>query len=180
MKKTILLLTAILFGFVISAQDEVKKAEPVVDVKQVKKEGPVVNTQEVQEPEVEESLDGPKMSFENKVVDYGKIEHNADGNREFVFTNSGTEPLIIKNAKGSCGCTVPTWPREPIMPGASDKIKVKYATNRVGKFTKTITISTNSADKKPVILTIKGEVLPPPKYAAAPEKNTEGAPLENK
>ena len=88
--------------------------------------------------------------------------------------------MIIKNAKGSCGCTVPTWPREPIMPGVSDKIKVKYATNRVGKFTKTITISTNSADKKPVILTIKGEVLPPPKDAAAPEKNTEGAPLENK
>ena len=179
MKKTILLLTAILFGFVISAQDEVKKAEPVVDVEQVKKEEPVVTTQEVQKPEVEESLDGPKMSFENKVVDYGKIEHNADGNREFVFTNSGTEPLIIKNAKGSCGCTVPTWSREPIAAGATSEIGVKYATNRVGKFTKTITITTN-ASKKPVILTIKGEVNPAPKEASAPERKTEGSPLEKK
>jgi hypothetical protein len=63
------------------------------------------------------------------------------------------------------------------MPGETSKIGVKYATNRVGKFTKTITLTTN-ASKKPVILTIKGEVLPPPKDAAAPEKNTEGAPLE--
>ena len=179
MKKTILLLTAILFGFVISAQDEVKKAEPVVDVEQVKKEEPVVTTQEVQKPEVEESLDGPKMSFESKVVDYGKIEHNADGNREFVFTNSGTEPLIIKNAKGSCGCTVPTWPREPIAPGDTAEIGVKYATNRVGRFTKTITLTTN-ADKKPTILTIKGEVKSPPPPVAVPEKKKDGAPLEKK
>ena len=86
---------------------------------------------------------------------------------------------MIKNAKGSCGCTVPTWPREPIMPGETSKIGVKYATNRVGKFTKTITLTTN-ASKKPAILTIKGEVTPPPKEAQAPEKKNEGAPLENK
>ena len=117
------------------------------------------------------------IDFESKVVDYGVIDHNADGVRKFVFTNNGTEPLIIKNAKGSCGCTVPTWPREPIAAGETAEIGVKYATNRVGKFTKTITLTTN-ASKKPVILTIKGEVNPAPKEANAPERKTEGSPLE--
>jgi len=119
------------------------------------------------------------IDFESKVVDYGTIEHNADGARKFVFTNNGTEPLIIKNAKGSCGCTVPTWPREPIAAGETAEIGVKYATNRVGKFTKTITLTTN-ASKKPVILTVKGEVNPAPKEATAPERKTEGSPLEKK
>jgi len=119
------------------------------------------------------------IDFESKVVDYGVIDHNADGVRKFVFTNNGTEPLIIKNAKGSCGCTVPTWPREPIAAGETAEIGVKYATNRVGKFTKTITLTTN-ASKKPVILTIKGEVSPAPKEANAPERKTEGSPLEKK
>ncbi len=119
------------------------------------------------------------IDFVSKVVDYGTIEHNADGARKFVFTNNGTEPLLIKNAKGSCGCTVPTWPREAIAPGATAEIGVKYATNRVGKFTKTITLTTN-ASKKPVILTVKGEVNPAPKEETAPVRKTEGSPLEKK
>ena len=119
------------------------------------------------------------IDFVSKVVDYGTIEHNADGARKFVFTNNGTEPLLIKNAKGSCGCTVPTWPREAIAPGATAEIGVKYATNRVGKFTKTITLTTN-ASKKPVILTVKGEVNPAPKEETAPLRKTEGSPLEKK
>jgi len=126
----------------------------------------------------EESIDAT-IDFISRVVDYGTIEHNADGARKFVFTNNGTEALLIKNAKGSCGCTVPTWPREAIAPGATAEIGVKYATNRVGKFTKTITLTTN-ASKKPVILTIKGEVNPAPKEETAPVRKTEGSPLEKK
>ena len=138
-----------------------------------------VNAQEVKTTDLTqtEKAVNATIDFESKVVDYGTIEHNADGVRKFIFTNNGTEPLIIKNAKGSCGCTVPTWSREPIAPGATSEIGVKYATNRVGKFTKTITLTTN-ADKKPVILTIKGEVNPGPKETAVPEKKTEGSPLE--
>jgi hypothetical protein len=138
-----------------------------------------VNAQEVKTADVTqtEKAVNATIDFESKVVDYGTIEYNADGLRKFVFTNNGTEPLIIKNAKGSCGCTVPTWSREPIAPGNTSEIGVKYATNRVGKFTKTITLTTN-ADKKPVILTIKGEVNPAPKETAVPEKKTEGSPLE--
>jgi uncharacterized protein YxeA len=134
---------------------------------------------QVQEKQTETKVSNATIDFESKVVDYGVIEHNADGKRKFVFTNNGTDPLIIKNAKGSCGCTVPTWPREPIAPGETAEIGVKYATNRVGKFTKTITLTTN-ASKKPTILTVKGEVNPAPKDAAAPEKKKGGAPLEKK
>ena len=141
----------------------------------------VVNAQNViavDAPKTEESTN-VTIDFVSKVVDYGTIEHNSDGARKFVFTNNGTEPLLIKNAKGSCGCTVPTWPREAIAPGATAEIGVKYATNRVGKFTKTITLTTN-ASTKPVILTVKGEVNPAPKEETAPVRKTEGSPLEKK
>ena len=139
----------------------------------------LVNAQNVitaDAPKTEESTN-VTIDFVSKVVDYGTIDHNADGARKFVFTNNGTEPLLIKNAKGSCGCTVPTWPREAIAPGATAEIGVKYATNRVGKFTKTITLTTN-ASKKPVILTVKGEVNPAPKEETSPVRKTEGSPLE--
>ena len=74
-------------------------------------------------------VNGAGMTFVNETIDYGKIAHNADGKREFVFTNNGNKPLIITNTQGSCGCTVPTSPREPIAPGAKGVIGVKYATD---------------------------------------------------
>ena len=104
-------------------------------------------------------IDGAGMVFESETIDYGTIPHNADGKREFVFVNNGTKPLIITNAQGSCGCTVPTYPKEPIAPGAKAVIGVKYATDRVGAFTKTVTLTTNAAEPTKV-LTIKGNVLP--------------------
>ncbi|HJY11896.1 MAG TPA: DUF1573 domain-containing protein, partial [Flavobacterium sp.] len=73
-------------------------------------------------------IEGAGMVFENETIDYGTIAHNADGNRQFVFVNNGTKPLIITNTQGSCGCTVPTTPKEPIAPGAKGVIGVKYAT----------------------------------------------------
>ncbi|MCW3086580.1 MAG: hypothetical protein JWP12_3946 [Bacteroidetes bacterium] len=103
----------------------------------------------------------PKFKFETEVVDYGTIEHNADGNREFKFTNTGKEPLIISNAVGSCGCTTPQWPKEPIKPGASGVIKVHYATDRVGAFEKTVTLTSN-ADTPSKVIKIKGVVKPDP------------------
>jgi len=101
---------------------------------------------------------GAGMSFQSETIDYGTIAHNADGKREFVLVNNGTEPLIIKNCQGSCGCTVPTWPKEPIAPGAKAVIGVKYATDRIGAFTKTVTVTSN-ASETPKVLTIKGTVL---------------------
>lgn len=103
------------------------------------------------------NANAPDMAFENETHDYGTIKQGADGSCEFKFTNTGAEPLIITTAKGSCGCTVPTFPKEPIMKGQSSVIKVHYDTKRVGPFTKTVTIESN-AKTNPKILTIKGVV----------------------
>ncbi len=104
---------------------------------------------------------GPEITFESLVIDYGTIEHNADGYREFKFTNTGSEDLLISTCTGSCGCTVPECPKEVIAPGQSGAIKVKYATNRVGQFTKNVTVNSNATNGT-VTLTIKGNVLPDP------------------
>lgn len=110
---------------------------------------------------------GPTMTFEVTTVDYGTIDKGSEPLRKFKFTNTGNEPLIIKNAKGSCGCTVPKYPQEPIMPGESNFIEVRYDTQRVGAFNKTVTITTNeAADTK--TLTIKGEVKAPATQEAVP------------
>ncbi|WP_394773862.1 DUF1573 domain-containing protein [Flavobacterium sp.] len=107
-------------------------------------------------------VEGAGMAFETETIDYGTVAHNADGKREFVFVNNGTKPLIITNTQGSCGCTVPTTPKEPIAPGAKGIIGVKYATDRVGAFTKTVTVTSNAEGQPTKVLTIKGTVLPDP------------------
>ncbi|MEI6411778.1 MAG: DUF1573 domain-containing protein [Bacteroidota bacterium] len=110
---------------------------------------------------------GPVMTFEVTTIDYGTIEKGGDPIRNFKFTNTGNEPLIVKAAKGSCGCTVPTYPQEPIMPGESANIQVRYDTQRVGMFTKTVTLTTNETDPTHT-LTIKGEVKAPPTQESVP------------
>jgi hypothetical protein len=105
-------------------------------------------------------VEGAGMVFVTETIDYGTIAHNADGKREFVFTNNGNKPLIITSATGSCGCTVPSFPKEPIAPGAKGVIGVKYDTSRAGQpFTKTVTITSNAAETPSKTLTIKGTVL---------------------
>lgn len=126
-----------------------------------------VKAQETSTPAI--NPNAPKFKFETELLDYGTVEHNADGNREFKFTNVGKEPLIISNAVGSCGCTTPNWPKEPIKPGASAVIKVKYATDRIGAFEKTITITSN-AETPSKVIKIKGVVNPDPAPAPAPAK----------
>jgi len=107
------------------------------------------------------NLGGAELKFEKEVHDYGKIEQHGNGECEFVFTNTGNEPLIISKAKGSCGCTVPVWPKDPIAPGASSSIKVKYDTKRIGLINKTITITSNASNAPNAVIRIKGEILNP-------------------
>jgi hypothetical protein len=103
------------------------------------------------------SVSGPVMTFDKTDMDYGTIAQGADPLRKFKFKNTGTEPLVIKNARGSCGCTVPAYKKEPVMPGETSEIEVRYDTQRVGPFTKTVTIETNEGDQ-PRVLTIHGTV----------------------
>lgn len=116
---------------------------------------------------------GPKIEFKDETIDYGSIENGADGYREFKFKNTGTEPLVITAAKGSCGCTVPTAPlNTPIAPGESSVIKVHYDTKRPGAFSKSVTITSNAVNAPTKVIRIKGEVGPKPEAAtpAAPQK----------
>lgn len=100
----------------------------------------------------------PSMYIASDVVDYGIISQNADGTRAFKVTNKGAQPLLITNCSGSCGCTVPTCPREPILPGKSAEISIKYATDRIGPINKTVTIMSNDPVTPNRTIMVKGEV----------------------
>jgi hypothetical protein len=115
----------------------------------------------VETPLVTDTKDGAKIEFKSETIDYGTIENNADGNREFKFTNTGNAPLVITTAKGSCGCTVPTWPKEAIAPGQSSVIKVHYDTKRTGAFSKSVTLVSNAVNEPSKIIHIKGSVNAP-------------------
>jgi hypothetical protein len=104
---------------------------------------------------------GASIEFNKEVHDYGTIKNGADGSCTFEFKNNGDSPLIISNAKGSCGCTVPDWPKEPIAPGASGVIKVSYDTMRTGEINKSVTITSNAVNAPDKIVFIKGTVLAP-------------------
>ena len=123
----------------------------------------------------------PSIEFENETYDYGTIKNGADGTSEFKFKNTGKEPFIISNARGSCGCTVPDWPKEPIGPGKSGVVKVSYDTKRSGAINKNVTLTIQNASKDKTgtkVIYIKGNVEPPPADAGMPEKKSGMAPLE--
>lgn len=98
------------------------------------------------------------INFETEVVDYGTIAQNSDGLRVFKFTNTGNAPLVITDVKTSCGCTVPTYSKEPILPGQEGSLDIKYNTKKLGTFTKTVTVISN-AEGGNKILKIKGNVI---------------------
>ncbi len=117
---------------------------------------------------IKESGNGPEISFEKVVHDYGTLYQGGDGSSDFEFTNTGNEPLVLSTVRSSCGCTVPKWPREPILPGKSAVINVKYDTRRIGTINKSITVLSN-AKTASVVLSIKGKILPKP-AETMPEK----------
>ena len=122
----------------------------------------------------------PEMKFEKTTVDYGTIEQNSEPLRTFSFKNEGDAPLIITGARGSCGCTVPSWPKEPIPVGGTGEIQVQFdSKGKKNKQSKRVTITANT-DPAQTFLTIKGEVTPDPAAeAAAEEAAAEEAPAED-
>lgn len=100
------------------------------------------------------------IKFDKEAHDFGKMKDGELSHTEFNFTNTGTQDLFISNAVGSCGCTVPEWPREPIKPGKSGKIKVEFdSKGKQGEQLKTVTVTSNTA-KPNTVLTIKAVILP--------------------
>ena len=112
------------------------------------------------------SINAQEFKFESETINYGSINQGANGEKTFVFTNIGKEPLIINRIQSSCGCTVPKKPEQPIMPGEKGEIKVSYDTKRVGGFSKIITIYSN-AKKNRKVIKIRGYIQ---KKQTSPEK----------
>jgi|GEM_PF-461129 len=130
---------------------------------------------------------GPQMKFEHLEYNFGNIKQGESVTHEFVFKNSGKEPLIISSAAGSCGCTVPDWPKDPIKPGGSGRIKVTF--NSAGKLNqqdKTVTIVSNATEGT-MTLHMKGnveakpaETVPADSKGAAAGGTTTAAPAPAK
>jgi len=163
MKKISLLFILLSFSAFCNAQDMAPKKDSATSAK--------------------ENPNAPEITFESDLHDYGTVKYNADGSCEFKFKNTGKEPLVISTARGSCGCTVPTWPKEPIMKGQTGIIKVHYDTKRPGAFSKTVTIESN-AKTNPKVITIKGNVEPNdeanPELTMPFKKVQDGEPFEIK
>jgi len=127
-------------------------------------------------PQPAENPNAPVITFEKTTHDYGTVTKGGDGTCEFKFKNDGIEPLILSNVSSSCGCTVPEWPREPILKGKSAAIKVKYDTNRVGPINKTVTVMSN-AKVASIQLRIVGNIVEASTGAQMPQNNQGAAPV---
>lgn len=115
------------------------------------------------------TLKPDNMAFKSEVHDFGAVPEGPAAEHEFVFTNTGKEPINIESVHASCGCTTPSYSKEPILPGKSGKIKASYATaGRPNAFTKTITVKSNAGTK---VLTITGNVEKAPE-SSVPENNS--------
>jgi len=102
----------------------------------------------------------PEIIFERTEYDFGLISFDNDATYKFVFKNTGHDPLVLVDVKASCGCTTPTWSKEPVERKDTSCIKVHYDTKRVGPFQKSIMVYSN-AKNSPITLSIKGEVKKP-------------------
>ncbi|MCB0570303.1 MAG: DUF1573 domain-containing protein [Phaeodactylibacter sp.] len=118
-------------------------------VDEIKSEGPISNADIIRSPvTADEPVDTnnvAKMAFEEPSFDFGEVKEGEAVEHTFAFTNTGKAPLIINNARSTCGCTVPDWPREPIAPGHSGVISVRFDTHhKQNKQSKPITITANT------------------------------------
>ncbi len=99
-----------------------------------------------------------EITFEQEVIDYGKIDQNANARKVFKFKNTGNAPLIIQKVKGSCGCVVLNYPKKPIMPNESGEIEITYNVLKKGRISRTVTVTSN-AKQRVKTLKIKGRVV---------------------
>ncbi|MBL7923999.1 MAG: DUF1573 domain-containing protein [Bacteroidia bacterium] len=112
-------------------------------------------------PAAVDNKNASEMTFEAEEFNFGNIKQGESVTHEFTFVNEGKEDLIITNAQGSCGCTVPQYPKEPIKKGGKGVIKVTFnSAGKMGMQDKTVTITSN-AKNSPRILHLKGTVEAP-------------------
>ena len=117
-----------------------------------------------------------ELKFKTDLHDFGTIEEGVQATHKFEFTNVGTEPVIVSNVQASCGCTTPSWTKEPVLPGKKGEITASYNSNgRPNAFNKTITVTSN-AKTPSVVLTLKGVVNPKVQVSPAPVVPVKSAP----
>ncbi|MEX0966655.1 MAG: DUF1573 domain-containing protein [Bacteroidia bacterium] len=137
--------------FTFTACDEASETEESID-------SSVVENNATANEDGESSNQAAQINFSETEHNFGTIQEGTQATYTFKFTNTGTSDLVISDAKPSCGCTVPTWTKEPLKPGDEGSIDVVYdSKGRPGSFTKTIQVTSNS-EPALTVLTIKGEV----------------------
>ncbi len=141
-----LAVAALAFAGCGDASSKIKNEKPVE---------PTTNSTTVSPETLEQSQDPsnqPVFSFDKERHDFGEITQDAPVTTTFTFTNTGNAPLVISNAKGSCGCTVPNWPRNPVQPGETGTIEVTFdPKNKPGKQNKNVTITANTTPNTKVL-----------------------------
>ena len=145
MKVILLSISMLALSLNINAQEATKKIEP--------------EKVEAKKTETKDTQTEKAITFKNEIIERTEVKYDSQELFIFEFKNTGKTPILIQNVQTSCGCTNAAKPEEPIQPGKKGEIAVKYDTKRVGQFTKTITVTTN-VQTEPIILTIKGTVLP--------------------
>lgn len=174
--RILLFLAVFAFGFASCGSDSTANAESVDQAKTA----PEITSNEVNNnvtaDEPTDTVNVAKMAFTESSFDFGSVVDGEVVNHVYKFKNTGKVPLVISNAKSTCGCTVPDWPRDPIPPGEGGEIKVEFKTKgktrngKESKQTKPVTITANTYPKNTVIH-ISGTVLPDPN-APAPTAQT--------
>lgn len=157
MKKLSFAIALLFMATVVSAQKTEKKAEKNESNKVEKTEKAAKQTDRTAEKKDEKS----PLEFETLVIDFGDIQ-KSDKPVEtvFRFKNTGKDPIILSNVRPSCGCTIPEWTKDPVLPKKIGEIKVQYKnTHIVGTFSKTISVTSNKNPDNPITLTIKGKVI---------------------
>ena len=139
------------------------------------------NAQDPATPAAAPDPNAPEIKWESTTIDYGKVKKGDEGSatKEFKFTNVGKTPLILSSCRGSCGCTVPTCPTEPILPGKSGTISVHYDVNRIGGFTKTVSVTSNAKEPNETLkITGTVEDVAAENAAPTPQPSTPVAPAQ--
>lgn len=165
--KTSLLVAGVFVCFIGAASAQDKKQEPAKPVQAAPAPAMNVTPQAPVTPSAAPANpNAPDFKFNEEEFNFGTIKQGETVTHEFTFVNTGKDPLIISSAQGSCGCTVPTWPKDPIAKGASSTIKVTFnSAGKMGMQDKTVTIQSN-AKTNPKVIHMKGNVEAP---AKAPE-----------
>lgn len=142
------LITLVLGSLLWACQSNVTKG-PEKSVDEIKSQGQISNADIIRNPvtanEPQDTVNVAKIAFEETTFDFGEVEEGAVVTHTYAFTNTGKVPLLISNARSTCGCTVPSWPKEPIPPGEDGTIEVRFNTkNKKNKQSKPITITANT------------------------------------